>query len=177
MIFDAVIITVDYFELVVWADNADVISTQYAGTPALKTDFTRTGKRRLYGKLQDGLNSCIRYYKNNFEDGFRQDSYELFLGRYRVQTDESKTSPSPLARRNMLKIVTFPLFLLVALSMFLFVLSYPTEKSSEKMFNLLIWAIVSASVTVIMLKFGKQFVDYPTLVELPPARGSRLKKD
>lgn len=77
----------------------------------------------------------------------------------------------------MLKIVTFPLFLLVALSMFLFVLSYPTEKSSDKMFNLLLWAIISASVTVIMLKFGKQFVDYPTLVELPPVRGSRIKKD
>jgi len=25
----------------VWADNADCISTQYAGTGALKTDFTR----------------------------------------------------------------------------------------------------------------------------------------
>lgn len=28
-----------------WADNADIISTQYSGTGALKTDFTRTGKR------------------------------------------------------------------------------------------------------------------------------------
>lgn len=28
----------------IWADHADVISIQYSGTPALKTDFTRTGK-------------------------------------------------------------------------------------------------------------------------------------
>lgn len=28
----------------IWANNADYCSLQYAGTPALKTDFTRTGK-------------------------------------------------------------------------------------------------------------------------------------
>ena len=28
----------------VWADHADLISFQYSGTGALKTDFTRTGK-------------------------------------------------------------------------------------------------------------------------------------
>lgn len=56
----------------VWADNADAISTQYSGTGALKTDFTRTGKRTRKGALQDGLNSMVRYVKNNFLDGSRQ---------------------------------------------------------------------------------------------------------
>lgn len=28
-----------------WTNNANVISLLYSGTPALKTDFTRTGKR------------------------------------------------------------------------------------------------------------------------------------
>ena len=28
-----------------WANNADAMSVLYSGTPALKTDFTRTGKR------------------------------------------------------------------------------------------------------------------------------------
>ena len=28
-----------------WTDNADALSILYTGTPALKTDFTRTGKR------------------------------------------------------------------------------------------------------------------------------------
>lgn len=56
----------------VWADNADLVSIQYSGTGALKTDFTRTGKRSIQGAIQDGINSVMRYYKNNFTDGFRQ---------------------------------------------------------------------------------------------------------
>lgn len=56
----------------VWADNADLISLQYSGTGALKTDFTRTGKRSIQGLIQDGINSLTRYFKNNFSDGFRQ---------------------------------------------------------------------------------------------------------
>lgn len=56
----------------VWADNADMISIQYSGTGALKTDFTRTGKRTVQGAMQDGINSLTRYFKNNLKDGFRQ---------------------------------------------------------------------------------------------------------
>lgn len=40
----------------------------------------RTGKRSTEGLIQDGLNSCIRYIKNNFLDGPRQDSYDLVTG-------------------------------------------------------------------------------------------------
>lgn len=32
----------------------------------------RTGKRTQWGLIMDGWNSMIRYYKNNFSDGFRQ---------------------------------------------------------------------------------------------------------
>ena len=32
----------------VWADHADMISIQYSGTGALKTDFTRYGKAMQY---------------------------------------------------------------------------------------------------------------------------------
>lgn len=80
----------------VWADNADLVSIQYSGTGALKTDFTRTGKRTTQGALQDGVNSLIRYYKNNFKDGSRQDGIDLFLGNYHVQAGEGTTIPSPL---------------------------------------------------------------------------------
>jgi hypothetical protein len=64
-----------YFESLfksVWADHADVISIQYSGTGALKTDYTRTGKRTKWGLVRDGINSLTRFYKNNFADGFRQ---------------------------------------------------------------------------------------------------------
>ena len=58
--------------MTVWADHADDISKAYSGTGALKTDFTRTGKRSRRGLLDDGLNSVMRYLKNNFFDGPRQ---------------------------------------------------------------------------------------------------------
>lgn len=63
-----------------WADHANLVSVQYAGTGALKTDFTRTGSRTKWGLLQDGWNSAIRYYKNNFHDGFRTDGMQFYLG-------------------------------------------------------------------------------------------------
>lgn len=56
----------------IWADNADYISLQYSGTGALKTDFTRTGKRTGKGVFNDGINTLTRYYLNNFSDGFKQ---------------------------------------------------------------------------------------------------------
>ena len=63
-----------------WADNADAISRLYAGTPALKGDFTRTGKRTKKGALDDGMNSMQRYYLNNFLDADRQEGMDLLTG-------------------------------------------------------------------------------------------------
>lgn len=60
----------------VWADNADAISLQYAGTKALKTDFTRTGKRTTKGALADGINAVQRFYVNTVSDGDRQDAVD-----------------------------------------------------------------------------------------------------
>ena len=63
---------------VVWADHGDTVSRAYAGTGALKTDYTRTGKRSKQGQLQDGYNSIMRYIRNNFFDGDRQVRYISF---------------------------------------------------------------------------------------------------
>lgn len=73
----------------VWADNADAMSIQYSGTPALKTDFTRTGRRTRQGVLADGWNSARRYYLNNFRDGQRQDSLDLLVGNHVPHVDNS----------------------------------------------------------------------------------------
>ncbi|XP_039300806.1 phosphatidylinositide phosphatase SAC2-like, partial [Nilaparvata lugens] len=35
-----------------WANNGDIISKQYAGTNALKGDYTRTGERKLSGMMK-----------------------------------------------------------------------------------------------------------------------------
>ena len=54
-----------------WANNGDALSRQYAGTNALKGDFTRTGERNLSGLMKDGMNSASRYYLNQFRDAYR----------------------------------------------------------------------------------------------------------
>ena len=64
-----------------WTENADRISILYTGTPALKTDFTRTGKRTKKGALMDGVNAVTRYYLNNFCDGYNHDCLDLALGK------------------------------------------------------------------------------------------------
>jgi SacI homology domain len=63
-----------------WADHADAISRLYAGTPALKRDFTRTGQRTTWGAVDDGVNSLQRYYWNNFRDADRQEGIDLMTG-------------------------------------------------------------------------------------------------
>lgn len=60
-----------------WTNNADAMSYLYTGTPALKTDFTRTGKRTYKGAMNDGINSITRYYINNFTDGYYHDALDI----------------------------------------------------------------------------------------------------
>ena len=46
--------------LQLWANNGDAISEQYAGTSALKGDYTRTGERNFTGIMKDGVKSANR---------------------------------------------------------------------------------------------------------------------
>jgi hypothetical protein len=73
----------------IWINNADQMSMMYAGTGALKVDFTRTGKRTYVGMYNDGVNSCTRYYLNNFMDGKKQDGIDLMLGNYKPYLQNS----------------------------------------------------------------------------------------
>ena len=67
-----------------WADHGDAISDQYAGTGAMKSAFTRTGKRDVWGLLDDGAKSLTRYYLNNFQDGHKQDALDLVTGSFKA---------------------------------------------------------------------------------------------
>lgn len=67
---------------IIWADHGDDISRQYAGTGALKSGFTRTGKRTTLGLLDDGVKSITRYYLNTFQDGLKQDAFDFATGSY-----------------------------------------------------------------------------------------------
>lgn len=143
-----------------WADNADGVSRAYSGTGALKTDFTRTGRRTKCGALRDLRNSIMRYYRNNLRDGPRQDGYTLFLG------DKAPSSRSfPFVDRRSLWVQSVPyLFGGCSLVAVLSVL-YPSE-THGCLFNAIV-TFVLASVAGMSLKFmfanGLQYVNWPRL--------------
>jgi len=64
-----------------WADNGDAISRQYAGTAALKGDYTRTRERNISGALKDFSLTLSRYYTNIVNDHFAQATIDFLLGR------------------------------------------------------------------------------------------------
>ncbi|XP_011495636.1 PREDICTED: phosphatidylinositide phosphatase SAC1 [Ceratosolen solmsi marchali] len=148
----------------VWADNADIISTQYSGTSALKTDFTRLGKRTKIGALKDGINSLMRYYKNNFADGFRNDSINLFLGRYIVQDGECLTVSCPLESEKNWRYATFPLVLIVAWAMLIAHMILPSRYTTEILLYMLFWGAMVAGTFATIIHHGKQYVDKPKLL-------------
>ncbi|XP_034552959.1 phosphatidylinositide phosphatase SAC1-B [Notolabrus celidotus] len=145
-----------------WADNADACAKQYAGTGALKTDFTRTGKRTQWGLLMDGWNSMIRYYKNNFSDGFRQDSIDLFLGNYAV--DEGDWM-APLRDPKDWKFLTLPIIMVVAFSMCIICLLMAGDTWTETLAYVLFWGTASVVTGGLILFNGQDFVDAPKLVQ------------
>ncbi|KAL3860478.1 hypothetical protein ACJMK2_010600 [Sinanodonta woodiana] len=147
-----------------WADNADVISIQYAGTGALKTDFTRIGKRTKWGLLMDGWNSVVRYFKNNFSDGFRQDAIDLFLGNHVVEETEGAIKPSPLQGDRDWKFYAIPVIFIIALAMFMISILLPDEHFSEQVMYVLFWGMASLATLGFIYLYGTEFVDNPKLV-------------
>ncbi|KAF8941493.1 hypothetical protein BGZ58_007860 [Dissophora ornata] len=139
--------TWDQFETLfrnVWADNADVVSCAYSGTGALKTDYTRTGERTKIGALHDLENSIIRYVKNNFMDGARQDAYDLFL-----VYDVHEGGSDPLIDGRPLHLKLIPLGLVVGFAM------------------LVACAIIPESYTAyFIITNGVYYVNWPRLVPL-----------
>ncbi|BFZ13223.1 hypothetical protein BsWGS_16262 [Bradybaena similaris] len=147
----------------VWADNADVLSKEYAGTGALKTDFTRTGQRTISGALQDGVNTVFRYFRNNFQDGSRQDAMDLFLGNYIVEENEGLTVKSPLEADRDWKYYAVPVILIVAVSMFMISVLLPDEHLSEQMMYVLFWGVATIMSLAAIFMYGNVYVDQPHL--------------
>jgi len=65
---------------ILWADNGDAISRLYAGTAALKGDYTRTRKRNWRGAMNDFGLTLSRYYSNMVNDFFSQAVIDVLLG-------------------------------------------------------------------------------------------------
>lgn len=70
-----------HFFNALWADNGDAISKQYAGTAALKGDFTRTRKRHWFGAVTDAGLTLTRYWNGVFGDYFLQTCVDFWLGK------------------------------------------------------------------------------------------------
>lgn len=81
--------------MLLWANNGDVISRQYAGTDALKGDYTRTGERKVTGMLKDGMNSANRYYLARFKDAYRQATIDLMTGNEEVVAESLSAFGKP----------------------------------------------------------------------------------
>ena len=62
----------------------------YSGTPAMKTDFTLSGKRTLKGMVMDGVYSIKRYFLGNFYDAEKQDMIDISVGKLKPKKDKLK---------------------------------------------------------------------------------------
>ena len=143
----------------------------YTGTPALKTDFTRTGKRSKSGEFQDAKNSIRRYYIGNFTDGYNVDCLE-------VCTKKLKPGVTPIKSRGFLtpirKALIFYLGLLMTTSYFLnaylpvpaddvtSVLNKEPQQKNIIFVHNLTYLFVSASFGFYLQANGRQFTDDST---------------
>lgn len=151
-----------------WADHGDEISRQYAGTGAMKSSFTRTGKRDLAGLIDDGKKSMTRYFLNNFRDGEKQDALDFVTGSYKLVPGsaapfEAQGSPA------------LPLLFIFGLLMVAFgnVQKFLAENESNALVSGLlslegaksVWVYVVVAMVLLKLvfKFGKYMVNRPNL--------------
>ena len=137
----------------VWANHANIIALQYAGSEALKTDLTRTGKRTMTGMLRDLKTALVRYYRNNLTDGRRQDSIDLTLGHYTVDVYETKVK-NP-------KMFILPLLVIVVMSLLLLTTLLFTESFDEVILLLLCMSSIGVMSILLFLRHSHLYVDLP----------------
>ncbi|KFZ02159.1 hypothetical protein V501_09636 [Pseudogymnoascus sp. VKM F-4519 (FW-2642)] len=169
----------------IWADNADVVSKSYSGTGALKTDFTRTGNRTKAGALQDLSNSITRYAKNNFLDGPKQDSFDLFLGVHLPATGNIGNTSVFVDRRPVI-IQAVPYVLAFAVFFVLlgiFTIRLPESAVLPLRLFTIFWFIVGGLSASFIFKNGMLYVNWPKLIPRPWATEgynetvNKLRKD
>ncbi|KAF9171742.1 hypothetical protein BGX21_005750 [Mortierella sp. AD011] len=147
----------------IWADNADVISCAYSGTGALKTDFTRTGNRTKAGALQDLQNSIVRYVKNNFLDGNRQDAYDLFL-----KYDVNPSGSYPLVDKRSLQIKVLPALVPLSIVMIFGSIIFPRSSlNTTSILFISFWIAVLFYVLKLIIGNGASYINWPRLVPVP----------
>ncbi|ODV59755.1 uncharacterized protein ASCRUDRAFT_36902 [Ascoidea rubescens DSM 1968] len=154
----------------IWTHNANSISKSYSGTNALKTDFTRMGKRTLSGLFKDAYKSLNRYFLNNFYDGSRQDSFDLILGEITHDEFFLKENEGLTTRDNRPMIVQLvPNILKSATVLLLTVIFYPKNNSLSSPTNLISLGCCCLSIffsAYFIMHNGMQYVNWPKLKQL-----------
>lgn len=143
-----------------WADHGNLIAVQYAGTGALKTDYTRTGVRTKWGILQDGWNSSVRYVKNNFYDGQRTDGIKFFLGELTtsdlIKDESAKRQETEKSLMSYIPHVMLVFVILLALTLIF---------SSRLSFSTIMFCLICIGIIYclfkLMIKNCQEFVNYP----------------
>lgn len=145
-----------------WANHADSISFAYAGSGAMKTDFTRTGKRSQKGALEDGYKSVTRYVKNNYFDGPRQDAFDLMTGAWTPRRGKS-TAMALLVDRRPLIIRSMPYVLFFSLFMICAGLTLPRSSDYSLKYYFIFWIILVAASWSFIVAYGIDYVNWPRL--------------
>lgn len=161
-----------FFQLF-WADNADAVLCAYLGTGALKTDYTRTGKRTKQGALKDLQNLISRYYKNNLSDGSRQDAYDLFLGLYKPYQD-LVLLPFTDSRPPYDQLLPYLMGTLVVIFIAMCVFPRGLLFAVRNLIVLLLCVAFNFRLFKYLGKEGYQFVNWPKLVQLDYLRRTEV---
>ncbi|KAI0728565.1 SacI homology domain-containing protein [Fomitopsis betulina] len=147
-----------------WTDHANLISMAYSGTGALKTDFTKTGRRTRQGMFEDLSNSVMRYLKNNFFDGARQDAYDLMTGAFVPRKGWVPSTfvydSRPLVIRAVPYASGFSLFMIFA------GMTLPRTSDYSLFYYFLLWFTVFTLSIVFIFAHGIEYVNWPRLVSL-----------
>ncbi|PHJ16349.1 endonuclease exonuclease phosphatase domain-containing protein [Cystoisospora suis] len=74
----------------IWADQGDSISLLYTGTGSVFTSHMRQGGKATFSSnLDHALKALGRFYQNTFEDTYRQEVIDVFLGLHRLSVSTS----------------------------------------------------------------------------------------
>ncbi|WVQ95382.1 hypothetical protein IAU59_002479 [Kwoniella sp. CBS 9459] len=143
----------------VWADHGDTVSRAYAGTGALKADYTRTGKRSKEGMLEDGYKSVMRYIRNNFFDGDRQDAFDILTGAWVAKRGgiPPLTDTRPLLMRAMPYVLAFALTMIVA------AVTLPRTSELSIYSFLILWVFLAFFSGSYIWGNGTSYVSWPRL--------------
>jgi len=149
----------------IWADHADEIAKAYGGSGALKSDFTRSNQRTRKGVLEDGVKSVMRYLRNNYFDGPRQDGFDLVTGNYIPRRNPTASmflinDSRPLLTRSMPALAFFSFFMICA------GLTLPRTSDYSLAYYFILWITVLWVSFAFILLHGIDYVSWPRFI--PP---------